>query len=113
MTPQQILEAAGLAVPDAPLESTALEPVGSESWRQVVDFTAEGPVIEAWIDECFPEGIASRAYKADMAEYSEYLGEGVQKQGDRVAAGTHDGVAFVVVVGQEASPAVHVGASAP
>lgn len=109
MTPQDMLAAAGLAEPGVELTAKELDPIGDQEWRAVVEFIGEPAVIEAWVEESFPSGIASRAYKDDMAQYAGFVGEGVQKKGDRIASGTHEGAQFVVVVGQQAQPVVHVG----
>jgi len=108
MDADEILSAASLAttaldttVADAPLE-------GDEAWRKVVTFTGSRDEVEAWVEENFPSGIESEAYKDDMAAFAERLGTGVQKKGDRIVEGVEGSVVFLVVVGQGDSPQVHV-----
>ncbi len=108
MDAQTVLEAAGLGAPnveasvaDAPLQ-------GDEKWSRVVTFSGPADEIDAWVEDNFPDGIESRAFKDDMAAATERLGDGVQKKGDRIAEGVEGSAAFVVVIGQEDEPVVHV-----
>lgn len=109
MDAHDMLTAAGLSVPEAELTMKNLEPIGDQQWRGVVVFSGESALIENWVDENFASGIQSTAYKDDMATYAEFLGEGVQKEGDRITEGAHESVQYVVIVGQETQPVVHVG----
>lgn len=107
MTADEVLSAADLTTPaldtsvaDAPL-------AGAEAWSKVVAFTGSSDEVEAWVDENFPDGIESEAYKDDMAAAVERLGAGVQKKGDRIAQGTEGSVVLLLVVGQGDTPKVH------
>ena len=93
--------ASGRSVVDGP-------PGGESSWDPIVAFSGPAAEVEAWIRENFPSGIESRAYKDDMQVAVERLGEGVQMKGDRLTHGVHDPISFVVVVGQQEEPTVHV-----
>lgn len=108
MDADEILSAAGLtepaletAVAEAPLR-------GDEAWSAVVTFRGSSDEVEAWVEENFPSGIDSEAYKDDMAAFVERLGAGVQKKGDRIVEGVEGSVAYLVVVGQGEAPEVHV-----
>lgn len=108
MDADQILAEAGFESPDLETQVSDGPVSGDEAWNKIVTFTGTAEQVEAWIGENFPSGIESRAYRDDMEIAAAQLGEGVQKKGDRIASGTHGAVAFVVVVGQEEEPAVHV-----
>ena len=108
MDAEQILAAAGFAVPDLEMVVADGPSGASTRWSRIVTFSGPAETIDAWVAASFPSGIESRAYKDDMQIAVAQLGEGVQKKGDRVASGIHESVAFVVVVGQEDQPTVHV-----
>ena len=50
----------------------------------------------------------SCAHRDDLEITVAQLGEGVQKKGDRLACDTHGPAAFVVVVGRQSAPTVHI-----
>lgn len=108
MDADEILSAAGLTIP--PLDTTVTDaPLdGAEAWSKLVTFAGPSDQVEAWLEENFPSGIESEAYKDDMASAVERLGAGVQKKGDRITEGVEGAVAFLVVVGQGDAPEVHV-----
>ncbi|MGP9539168.1 hypothetical protein ACT3SP_14230 [Brachybacterium sp. AOP43-C2-M15] len=108
MDADQILAEAGFESPDLETEVADGPAAGDEAWNKIVTFTGTAEQVDTWVDANFSSGIESRAYRDDMEIAAAQLGEGVQKKGDRIASGTHRAVAFVVVVGQEAEPAVHV-----
>lgn len=104
----EFLSAAGFTAPalDAAVADAPLK--GEEAWSAVVTFAGTHDEIDAWVQENFPGGIGSEAYKDDMATAVERLGTGVQKKGDRIASGVEGSVVFLVVVGQGDAPEVHV-----
>jgi hypothetical protein len=108
MDAETVLEAAGLSAPDVETSVADAPLQGDEKWSRVVTFSGPASQIDAWVTDNFPDGIESRAFKDDMAAASERLGDGVQKKGDRIAEGVEGSAAFVVVVGQEDEPVVHV-----
>lgn len=105
-----ILAAAGFSMPEMETSVADAPLKGDEKWSKVVTFSGPGNDIDAWVEDNFSDGIESRAFKDDMATATERLGEGVQKKGDLIAEGTAESTAFVVVVGQEDEPVVHVAA---
>lgn len=108
MDAEQILSEAGFEAPDLEMTVTDGPLEGGEEWSRIVTFTGPADEVEAWVSENFPSGIESRAYKDDMQIAAAQLGDGVQKKGDRLASGTRESIAFVVVVGQGEEPTVHV-----
>lgn len=105
----EILAAAGLPRPEISVQLDAGPIRGDEQWSKTVTFTGASARIEEWIEEAFEGGITSRAQADDEETAASRLGEGVQMKGDRVASGTHGPHAYVVVVGQQDAPTVHVG----
>lgn len=108
MDADQILAEAGFESPDVETQVSDGPSSGDEAWNKIVTFTGTSEQVDTWIGANFPSGIESRAYRDDMEIAAAQLGEGVQKEGDRIASGTHDSAAFVVVVDQEPEPTVHV-----
>lgn len=108
MDAESVLDAAGLSAPDLKTTVADAPLQGDEEWSRVVTFSGPADQIDAWVTDNFPGGIESRAFKDDMASATERLGDGVQKKGDRIAEGTEGSAAFVVVIGQEDEPVVHV-----
>ncbi|MCG7310738.1 hypothetical protein [Brachybacterium sp. ACRRE] len=108
MDAETVLDAAGLSAPDLEASVADAPLKGDEAWSRVVTFSGPADVIDAWVADNFPDGIESRAFKDDMAAATERLGDGTQKKGDRIAEGVEGSAAFVVVVGQEDEPVVHV-----
>lgn len=108
MNADEILAEAGFESPDLETQVADGPLQGDEQWSRIVTFTGSAEQVEAWVEANFAEGIASRAYRDDQEIAVAQLGEGVQDKGDRLASGTHGSVAFVVVVGQEMEPTVHV-----
>ncbi|APX33959.1 hypothetical protein BH708_15990 [Brachybacterium sp. P6-10-X1] len=106
---EEILAAVDLPRPDFPVRLDAGPIRGDEQWSKTVIFTRDAARIEDWIDTAFEGGITSRAQADDEEEPATRLGTGVQKKGDRVTSGTHGPHAYVVVVGQQDRPTVHVG----
>ena len=107
MDADEILSAAGLSAPALETSVTDGPLQGGEEWSKVVTFSGPSDDVEAWVTENFDNGIQSEAYKDDMAAAVERLGDGVQKQGDRVTEGAEGSVAYLVVVGQGKTPGVH------
>ncbi|MBK0331579.1 hypothetical protein I8D64_09200 [Brachybacterium sp. MASK1Z-5] len=108
MDAETVLDAAGLSAPDLEASVADAPLKGDEAWSRVVTFSGPADVIDAWVADNFPDGIESRAFKDDMAAATERLGDDTQKKGDRIAEGVEGSAAFVVVVGQEDEPVVHV-----
>lgn len=109
MDAREVLEFAGLTVPDAEAEVIDGPRADELDVAKVVRFSAPAAIVEDWILENFASGIQSHAYKDDMEVALEKIGKGVQKKGDRIAGGIHEGVGFQVVVGHGDEPVVHVG----
>lgn len=105
---EEILAAVDLPRPEFSVQLDAGPIRGDEQWSKTIAFTADATRIEDWIDKAFEGGIPSRAQADDEEEPATRLGAGVQKKGDRVASGTHGPHAYVVVVGQQDLPTVHV-----
>lgn len=106
--PGMLLSEGGFTAPDLDMQLVG-GPLGDAGeWAHIVAFSGPAPTIEDWVKENFPGGINSRAESDDLQVVVAQLGEGVQRKGDRVASGAHGPVAFVVVVGQEDEPTVHV-----
>ena len=103
-----ILSEGGLTAPDLDMQLVDGPLKGAGRWAHIVAFSGPAPTIEEWVKENFPGGIDSRAGADDLEVVVAQLGKGVQKEGDRVASSTQGPVAFVVVVGQEDEPTVHV-----
>lgn len=108
MNAEEILSAAGLTAPELDASATDAPLEGEEAWSKMVTFAGPSDQVEAWVEENFPSGIESEAYKDDMASAVERLGAGVQMKGDRLTEGVEGSVAFLVVVGQGEAPEVHV-----
>ncbi|MDN5895932.1 MAG: hypothetical protein L0H93_18145 [Nocardioides sp.] len=103
-----ILSEAGFSPPDLEMQVIEGPSEVTSEWSHVVIFSGPATEVEAWVEANFPNGIESRAYKDNMQIAVDQVGEGVQKKGDRLASGAHGPVVFVVVVGQESEPTVHV-----
>lgn len=105
----EILAAVDLPRPEISVQLDAGPIRGDEQWSKTITFTGDETRIEEWIDKAFDDGIPSRAQDDDEDEPAARLGAGVQKKGDRVTSGTSGPHAYVVVVGQQDRPTVHVG----
>lgn len=109
MSPENVLQTAGLAVPDAEMTVRTVEPERGQSWHAVVTFQAAKSEIDAWERASFGNPIETRAYKDDTRRYAEHVGEGVQKEGDRATSWATDSGHAAVVISQDDRPIVHVG----
>ncbi|AXK46655.1 hypothetical protein [Brachybacterium saurashtrense] len=85
----------------------------SNSWDPFIAFSGPATKTEAWAKENSSDGIDARADRDNLPIVVARLGEGVQRKGDRVASGAHEPIDFVVVIGQEDEPTVHVAMQGP
>lgn len=111
--PEMLLTEGGFSAPDLDMQVIDSQLEDSNRWDPIIAFSDPATKIEAWIRENFSGGIDTRADRDDLPIVVARLGEGVQWKGDRVASGAHEPIAFVVVVGQEDEPTVHVAMQGP
>lgn len=111
--PGMLLSEGGFTAPDLDMQIVDSPLEDADRWDPIITFSGPAPAIEDWVQENFPDGIESRAKSDDLQVVVARLGEGIQKKGDRVASGAHEPIAFVVVVGQEEEPRVHVAMRGP
>lgn len=111
--PGMLLTEGGFIPPDLDMQIVDNPLQDANRWDPVITFSGSAPRIEDWVEENFPHGIDTHADRDDLPIVVAQLGEGVQQKGDRVASGSHEPIAFVVVVGQEDEPTVHVAMQGP
>ena len=111
--PGMLLSEGGFTAPDLDMQIVENPREDADRWDPIITFSGPAPTVERWVVENFPHGIESRADSDDLQVVVAQLGEGVQKRGDRVATGAHEPIAYVVVVGQEEEPTVHVAMRGP
>ncbi|MDN5686766.1 MAG: hypothetical protein L0G94_08810 [Brachybacterium sp.] len=111
--PGMLLSEGGFTAPDLDLLVVDSPLQDADRWDPTITFSGPAPTVEDWVEENFPGGIDSRAESDDLQVVVAQLGEGVQKKGDRVATGSYEPIDFVVVVGQEGEPTVHVAMRSP
>lgn len=108
-----VLSEAGLSAPPGESEVTDGPLQQGLAWSRIVTFSGPSGPIEDWVAANFDTGIESHAVRDDMPTAVEQFGTGVQRKGDRIADGVHGSVFFIVVVGQEDEPVVHVAVRRP
>lgn len=111
--PDMLLSEGGFTAPDLDMRIVDSPLKDPDRWNHIITFSGPSPNIEGWVKENFPNGIDYRAESDDLQVAVSRLGDGVQKKGDRVADGSRETPAFVVVVGQEEEPTVHVAMWSP
>lgn len=111
--PDMLLSEGGFTAPDLDMQIVDSPLEDADRWNRIITFSGPAPKVEDWVEENFPDGIDTRAESDDLQVVVARLGEGVQKKGDRVADGSHESPYFVVVVGQEEEPTVHVARWSP
>ncbi|WP_345083092.1 hypothetical protein [Brachybacterium paraconglomeratum] len=111
--PGMLLSEGGFTAPDLDMQIVDSPLQDADRWDPIITFSGPTLKVEDWVEENFPGGIDSRAEGDDLQVVVARLGEGVQKKGDRVATGAHEPIAYVVVVGQEEEPTVHVAMRGP
>lgn len=111
--PDMLLTEGGFTPPDLDMQIVDSPLQEANRWDPIIAFSGPAPRIEDWVEENFPGGIDTRADRDDLPIVVAQLGEGVQRKGDQVASGAHEPIAFVVVVGQEDEPTVHVAMQGP
>lgn len=111
--PEKLLTEGGFSAPDLDMQVIDSPFEDTNRREPVIAFSGPATKVEAWVNENFSGGIDTRADRDDLPIVVARLGEGVQWKGDRVASGAHEPIAFVVVVGQEDDPTVHVAMQGP
>lgn len=111
--PDMLLSEGGFTAPDLDMQIVDSPLEEPDRWNHIITFSGPAPKVEDWVEENFPDGIDTRAESDDLQVVAARLGEGVQEKGDRVADGSHSLDGFVVVVGQEEEPTVHVAMWSP
>lgn len=111
--PGMLLTEGGFTAPDLDMKIIDRPHHDADMWDPIIAFSGPAPAVERWVEENFPGGIESRAESDDLQIVVAQLGEGIQKKGDRVASGAHEPIDYVVVVGQEEEPTVHVAMQSP
>lgn len=111
--PDMLLSEGGFTAPELDMQIIDSPLEDADTRDHIVTFSGPAPTVEDWVEENFPDGIDTRAESDDLQVVAARLGEGVQKQGDLVASSGHSLDGFVVVVGQEEEPTVHVAMWSP
>lgn len=108
-SPEMLLTEGGFLPPDLEMQLAEGPLESAHGWGHIVVFSGPAGKVEHWVRANFPEGTESRAERDDLPVVVAELGEGVQKQGDRVASGTIGSTTdYVVVISQDTEPTVHV-----
>jgi hypothetical protein len=107
MDAEQVLAAAGFESPEVEMQIADGPLQRNEPWSRIVSVTGSAEQVEHWIEANFEEGMDSRAHRDDQDRGR--AARGGRAEGGRPARERHERPRrFVVVVGQQAEPTVHV-----